>query len=144
MKVLFDTSVLVPCFFKKHPNHEASYSWYRRAMTKDIDFVVCSHTLAELYNTLSTLPLKPRLALANIIKAIDNGIAAKAEIVSLSKTDYLNTLREAAKMDLIGGSIYDALIVTAAKKAKVDRVLTYNIRHFHRAWPDAIHKISTP
>ena len=144
MKLLIDTSVLVPCFVKPHPNHTRAAPWLRKAKAGEFELVLCSHCLAELYNILSKLAIQPRPRPQSILRAIEEDLLPVAEIVSLSKSDYLNTLKEAAKTGLIGGSIYDALIVTAAKKANVDRILTFNIRHFQRVWPEGIEKISAP
>ena len=38
----------------------------------------------------------------------------------------------------------DALIVKAAKKSKVERLLTFNINDLKRVWPDGEHIITMP
>lgn len=38
-------------------------------------------------------------------------------------------------MGFSGGVIYDALIVHAAEKSNVDRILTFNEKHFQRVCP---------
>ena len=47
-------------------------------------------------------------------------------------------------LGLAGGVIYDALIARVALKSNVDRLLTLNIDHFTRAWPDGEKIISLP
>ncbi|HEV2064753.1 MAG TPA: PIN domain-containing protein, partial [Thermoanaerobaculia bacterium] len=62
MKVLFDTSVLVAAMVEPHPVHERALSWLKRARVGDFEFLVASHTLAELYAVLTTLPVRPRIS----------------------------------------------------------------------------------
>ena len=57
MKTLFDTSVLVAAVVEPHPMHVRALPWLQRAKAGEIDFFVASHTLAELYAVLTTLPL---------------------------------------------------------------------------------------
>jgi hypothetical protein len=40
--------------------------------------------------------------------------------------------------------VYDALIVCAAEKAGTDRLLTLNVEHFRRVWPDAGDRLQAP
>ena len=43
-----------------------------------------------------------------------------------------------------GGIIDDPLIVKAAKKSKVERLLTFNSNGFKRVWPDGESMITIP
>jgi hypothetical protein len=45
---------------------------------------------------------------------------------------------------MAGAIVYDALLVRAAEKAGVDRLLTLNIDDFRRAWPDAGDRLERP
>ena len=45
---------------------------------------------------------------------------------------------------LAGGVIYDALIVYAGIKAKVDQIITLNNRDFSRIYPEFADKIVIP
>ena len=56
MKVMFDTSVLVAGMVEPHPMHERALPWLKRARSRDLEFFVAGHTLAELYAVLTTLP----------------------------------------------------------------------------------------
>jgi hypothetical protein len=44
----------------------------------------------------------------------------------------------------VGGIVYDALIAKVAEKSKVERLLTLNIKHFKRVWPEGDSIIATP
>ncbi len=66
------------------------------------------------------------------------------EIVSLSSADYAAVIQHLAEHDLVVGIIYDALILHAARKASVDRVLTLNPKHFRRIYADMVDRIIDP
>lgn len=50
MKTLFDTSILVAALVENHSKHERALPWLSKAKVKECEFVVSSHTLAELYD----------------------------------------------------------------------------------------------
>ena len=143
MKVLFDTSVLVPALVSSHPQHGRAFTWLKKAK-HEIEMVVCSHSLAELYAVLSTLPVSPRITPGLAWRLIHESVIPSASIVSLSSADYISTLNRMSDHGLSGGIVYDALAVKAAQKAEVDRILTLNIRDFKRIWPEGIARIAEP
>ncbi len=144
MKVLFDTSVLVAALVKPHPRHARALPWLKRAITGEIELVVGTHTLAELYSTLTSLPVKPRISPHAARRLIEENVEAIATIVVLSVEDYADTLTRSSNMGLAGGVIYDALIARVGEVAKVERLLTFNVRDFRRVWPKATDMIMEP
>ena len=62
MKVFADTSVLVAAMVKAHPHHARAFPWLSKARQHSIELVVATHTLAELYAVLTSLPVQPRIA----------------------------------------------------------------------------------
>ena len=52
--------------------------------------------------------------------------------VDLESSDYLEIIRNVARLKITGGGIYDAIIAQAALKANVDVLLTMNSKHFTR------------
>jgi len=144
MKTLFDTSVLVTAIVEPHPMHLRALPWLQRAKTGKIDFLVASHTLAELYAVLTTLPLKPRISSSTAWRLVHDNVEASAKIISLSPSDYKDTVKHMAELGLTGGIIYDALIVRAAQKSGVERLLTFNADDFLRLWPGGESFISIP
>jgi predicted nucleic acid-binding protein len=135
MKILFDTSVLVAAIVEPHPMHMRALPWLQRAKTGKIDFSVASHTLAELYAVLTTLPLKPRISPSTAWRLVHDNVEISAKIISLSPSDYKDTVKHMSELGLTGGIIYDALIVKAAQKSGVERLLTFNADDFMRLWP---------
>jgi len=135
MKTLFDTSVLVAAIVEPHPMHTRALPWLQRAKAGEIDFLVAGHTLAELYAVLTTLPLKPRVSPLTAWRLVHDNVETSAKIVSLSPSDYKDTVKHISELGLTGGIIYDALIVKAAQKSGVERLLTFNADDFIRLWP---------
>ena len=144
MRTLFDTSVIIAALVESHPMHERSFPWLKQARENQLELIIASHTLAELYAVLSTLPLKPRISSSVAWRLVNENIESVSKVISLTPAEYSSTIKELSDMGLIGGIIYDALIARVAQKAKVERLLTLNIDHFRRVWPDREGKIITP
>jgi predicted nucleic acid-binding protein len=136
VKILFDTSVLVAAIIEPHPMHSHAFPWLKRAKMREFDVLVASHTLAELYAVLTTLPVNPRITPAVARRLIHDDIEATAKIISLSSQDYISTIKNMADSGLTGGIICDALIIRAARKLGVDKILTFNIDDFKSVWPE--------
>ena len=47
-------------------------------------------------------------------------------------------------LNLAGAVINDALIIRVAERARVDRVLTFNVDDFRRLWPEGAAKLAAP
>lgn len=144
MKVLFDTSVLVAAMVESHPMHGRAFPWLKRAKAREFDFLVASHTLAELYAVLTTLPVKPRISRGTAWRLVHENVEGAARVVSLSAADYRATIKRLSERGVTGGATYDALIVAAAQKAQADRLLTLNAADLERVWPDVKGVITVP
>ena len=144
MKIMFDTSVLVAAIVEPHPMHQRSWHWLNKAKSKKFEMLVASHTLAELYAVLTTLPLRPRITPDMSRYLIKQNIETIARIIPLSPSDYLSTIRQMSELGISGGAVYDALITKAAVKAEADRLLTFNIPDFVKVWPEGESRIQEP
>lgn len=144
MKTIFDTSVIVSGIVESHPMHPKCLTWLQRAKAGEVECIVVSHTLAETYAVLTTLPVKPRISPLVAQRLIHNNLQANARIVALTVADYWSTIQRMAEMGLSGGTVYDALIATVARRLSVDRLLTLNADDFRRVWPEGKLVISTP
>ena len=120
----------------RHPEHVRCRLWLARAVRGELEMVVAGHTVAELYGVLSTLPTRPRLGADRAWRLIEDNVIAHAEVVSLDTEEQVLAIRETALQGMTGGIVYDALIARAARKAKVDVLLTLNESHFKKVWPD--------
>jgi len=141
MKVLADTSVLVAAMVERHPAHGRAFPWLRRARAKEFEFLVCTHTLAETYAVLTTLPVRPRIGRDVARRLIRENVEGLATVVELRARDYRQALDNQAALGLSGGTTYDALAARAAEKSMVDRLITLNEQHFRRVWPEGRDRI---
>ena len=137
MKLLLDTSVLVPAFTRGLPRHRTALACYRDSVATGNELCVAAHSLAEVYAVLTRLPVRPRITGGVARRMIRDNLSSMARIVTLSARDHESVLDRMADLGLTGGSVCDALIVQAARKARADRLLTLNGAHIARVWPDA-------
>lgn len=144
MTILFDTSVLIAALVKVHPVHERAVSWLKRAKTGEVTMVISSHTLAELYAVLTTMPVSPRISPDMAWQLIHGNIENTARVVPLDTKDYFNTIRQLKVGGFSGGIVYDALIFFAAVKSKADILLTLNASDFVRLKREETIKIIEP
>lgn len=144
MRVLFDTSVLVAALVQPHPLHERALFWLKKVLAKEFELIISSHTLAELYAVLTTLPVSPRITPGLAWRLIHESIEPVSSVASLSASDYLSTIKRMSDLGAPGAIIYDALILKAAQKSRVDRVLTFNVKDFKRIWPNGETQILEP
>jgi predicted nucleic acid-binding protein len=131
MKVLFDTNVLVAATIKAHPNHAITLPWIQKVRNKSIQGYISTHSIAELYAVMTRLPLAQPLNSQQVHDVIVNNLES-FHPVDLESSDYLEIIRNVAKLNITGGGIYDAIIAQAALKANVDILLTMNSKHFTR------------
>ena len=141
MKVFFDTSVLLPVFYADHPRHEESVAVFRAENKRQS--ACAAHSAAELYATLTRLPVRPRIAADQAMLFIES-LRERVTIVSLDGDDYLETLLEISQRQLIGGVVYDAVTAACARKVRASVLYTWNPADFERLQIDRGPVIRTP
>ncbi len=144
MKVLLDTSVLVAALVEPHPEHQRALPWLTKAKSKSNEALISSHTIAEVYAVLSTLPVSPRISPGLAWRLIHESIEPRVTVVPLSTSDYFATIKHLSDLGLSGGAVYDALIIKAAQKSGADRIVTFNMNDFKRVWPEGASHIAAP
>lgn len=144
MRVLLDTSVLVAAMVEAHPAHEQGLAWLKRVTDGVDQGLVATHSLAELYAVLTTLPVHPPISPLDAQRLIEHDIIDRLEVVFLTDQDYIQVIEHLAALGIVGGATYDALILRAAANAKVDLVVTFNARDFQRVYPELADKIVVP
>ena len=75
---------------------------------------------------------------------IRDNVETAFRVVELTRGDYLRVLDRAAEWSIVGGTVYGAISARAAEKVKVDKLLTFNVRHFRRGWPESGDIIQEP
>jgi predicted nucleic acid-binding protein len=127
--VFVDTTVLVAAAVRAHPHHDRS-SAVLSALGPRTGFCA-AHSLAELYATLTALPIVPRIHPADAAAAVRHR-AQSLHTVALSAEEQLQAVLTAAARSATTGQVYDALIHAAAAKSDADIIYTWNLRHFER------------
>ena len=140
MKRFFDSSVLIPAFYKFDAHHGPSAEALRSA-SRDQSFCAL-RTLGEVYAVLTGLPVRPRITGADGMAILDQ-IRAKLTVVSLTEEEYVSAIRSVSET-IVGGAAYDALIARCAAKAQADVLVTWNTRDFTRFGPDIARIVKTP
>jgi len=144
MRVLFDTSLLVAAMVEGHPVHQDALSWLQGVKNGTHQGFVAAHSLAELYSVLTILPVQPRIPPAMARRLIHENVIASCKVVPLSDEDYAAVIDHLSEMSIVGGVTYDALILYAAIKSSVDRVVTLNEKDFRKVYPHFADRISQP
>ena len=132
LKILFDSSVLIAAFVESHPKHKSALSALIKGKNKEFELFVSAHTILEIYSVLTGAPFKPRITSVIAKQLIENNIKSFAKIVYLSDKDYFTIVEKMSSSGLIGGIVYDAIIIECALNSKVDEILTLNSKDFLR------------
>ena len=140
MKRFFDTSVLIPAFYKFHIHHVPSARVFLES-SKETSFCAL-RTLGEVYAVLTGLPVRPRITGPDAI-AIVQQILDRLTVIALSEQEYVSTLRNISAT-IVGGAAYDALISHCAVKSGADVLFTWNTQDFIRFGPDIACLVKTP
>lgn len=133
MRDFLDTSVLVAAFLGDHPHHGPSAKVFAAAGKRHSS--CAAHSLAEAYSTLTRLPVKPAIAPEQAMLFLAD-VQARLTLVSLDPPEYLEALGRAAEQGVSGGSVYDALLLRCALKARAEVVYTWNTKDFRRLSPE--------
>ena len=131
MKILFDTSALLPSIWADHPWHSQARGWLGRVRSGELAGAISQHTLLETYSSLTGMPSRPKLGPALVRQSILEA-TSRFEVVELGYSDYLQCLEQADLRGLSGGIVYDLLLMRSAEKASADHVLTSNAKDFSR------------
>ena len=71
-------------------------------------------------------------------------IRKRLTIVALDEDEYWLAITESVAEDIVGGTIYDALIARCALKAKATIIYTWNLNHFRRLGSEIANRVVTP
>jgi predicted nucleic acid-binding protein len=141
LKLFFDTSALLPCFFASHVHHAASLRVFLNAERGEGS--CAAHSLAEFYAIATGFPGKNRMSSHEALMILDE-IRNRLEIVALTAEEYYSAIRAASVIGVTGGTIYDALLCRCAEKAAAERIYTWNVRHFQRFSKEIAQRVQTP
>ena len=139
--IFLDTSVLVAIAQVDHVHHAPSRKLWNGCAAKET--AVSTHTLAEFYSSVTSMPPGVRLSGRDAMLALETFLRRIAPI-ALAASETIETLKSCAAAGLTGGTIYDALHVACARKVNAERIYTWNVRHFQIVAPDLAERIVAP
>jgi predicted nucleic acid-binding protein len=137
----FDTSVFVASFQESHPHHLQSLQALE-AMTH-AEGVCAAHSFAEFYSVTTRLPPPDRATPAQAGHYLQV-ITLRVTAIALTVDEYTFALQTACLRQIPGGQIYDFLLLACARKSNAERIVTWNLKHFHSLAPDLAGRIVTP
>jgi predicted nucleic acid-binding protein len=144
MKYLFDTNTLIAALVESHIHHDPALTWLQKVHRKEIEGYISIHTIAELYAVISRYPALQPIAPELVVEQIEDEILGSFEVITLTPDEYHSIIQHLSQRGIIGGTVYDAVIVYAGVKANVDYLLSFNAKHFRRVYPAFAHKIIVP
>jgi len=141
MKAFVDTTVLLASVMADQPHHGQSRELVL-SLRRGQD-ACAAHSLAELYSTLTRMP-PPYRRNADEAMLVLADIQARVTPVSLTPEEYIAAISEYSSRGVVGGVIYDALIAQCARKARAEKIYTWNIRHFRQFGPEIEKRLRVP
>lgn len=145
MKIFFDTTILVAASEKSHPHHAHAWPALRRVAAGQDKGFMSVHSIAELYASLTRLPVQPRIHPVEAARIVTDNVLRHFEAVPAGKKDYLEALGMVAGGGWSGGKIYDALLLCCAARCAAERIYTFNLADFRQLAPASLQeKICAP
>ena len=144
MTVFCDTSVLVAACIRQHPHYERARPLLESVAGGKERGVISTHSLAEAFSALTSVPVVPRILPSEARQIISNNIARHFHMVAISREMYERAVEICSGQGLGGGTVYDALLIECARHAQADRIYTFNLRDFRRLAPDLADRIAAP
>ena len=135
MKACFDTSTLVAALLQQHPHHVLAFRRLQEVKEGATKGLLTTHGLAELFATLTALPLKPRLLPSDAERMIVQSVLAWFTVVPLTADHYRDALHLTVNRNLASGAVNDALHLVGARSSGCDALYTLNLRHFRSLAP---------
>ena len=141
MKSFLDTSVIVAAFWRDHRDHAPSLRTFVAANPED---TACGiHSLAEVYATMTALPVRPLLSTEQAYLFVEQ-MMERLTVAALDASEYMSVIRELSDRRFVSGRVYDALLLACARKVQAEVIYTWNVQHFAQLAPDLAGRIRTP
>jgi predicted nucleic acid-binding protein len=141
VEIFFDTTVLVAASEQGHPHYTRAWPALRRVAAGDDKGFMSVHSIAEVYASLTRLPVQPRIHPLEAVRIVTDNILAHFEVVPIGKEDYMEALNAVGNDGWSGAKIYDALLLRCAARCTVERIYTFNLGDFKQLAPASLHGI---
>jgi predicted nucleic acid-binding protein len=144
VKAFFDTNVLIAACIEGHAHHERATPLLESVIQGKTEGVVSAHSLLEAHAVLTKLPRAPRILPQQAASLIEENIVKPFTVIALTAKEYVDLVMKLGREGVWGGQAYDALHLRCAEKAGVDRIYTFNARHFEQLAPQFSGKCVVP
>jgi predicted nucleic acid-binding protein len=144
VNVYIDSDLVVSRLLVGHVHHAVAAAFFREVRRRRMTPVISSHGLAEVFSVLTRIPPPGRIPPAAAWQMLEANIVPLFKIQALDDAEYIELLRNCAAQGLLGGQVYDAVHVHAARKAKCARIYTFNVIHFRHIAPDLHDRVVSP
>jgi len=126
MKIYFNACVIVASLVTSHPQNSLCWPWFNSVVRKKNEGYIGDFALAEIYATLSSMPVRPAPSPADVRQIVRDSVQPYFQVVDLETGDYDAALDLAANALLRSVSVYDALAVAVARRNRIKHVVTLN------------------
>jgi len=141
VEIFFDTTVLVAASEQGHPHYTRAWPALRRVAAGQDKGFMSVHSIAEVYASLTRLPVQPRIHPLEAVRIVTDNILAHFEVVPIGKEDYMEALNTVGGGGWSGAKIYDALLLRCAARCAVERIYTFNLGDFKQLAPTSLKAI---
>mgnify|MGYP002778227063 CR=1 FL=1 len=137
MKYFLDTSVFISAFWGDQAEHESSVRLVKKATPQVAG--CAAHTVAEVYSTMTRLPVKPAIPAEQAVLFIRQ-IRDRFRVVALTEGEHFETVERLASRGVARSYIFDVLIVAAAVKSGAEWIYTWDVDDFQLVAPEGWRK----
>jgi predicted nucleic acid-binding protein len=134
----FDSTVLVAASERSHPHFKVALPVVKRVTGGEAKGFISAHSIAEVYSSLTRLPVQPKIQPAEAMRIVNDNILPHFTTVQLEYDDYLRALDVVGGGGFAGPKIYDALLLQCAARCKVKCIYTFNLGDFNKLAPAAL------
>jgi predicted nucleic acid-binding protein len=113
-----------------HEHHEPARDEIDDRLRRREALLVAAPALVEAYAVLTRLPPPHRLSPSDALALLEANFLRGKRVLGLSGRTYRELLRSAPERRIVGGRVYDAVIVECAVGGAVNTLLTFNERDF--------------
>lgn len=92
VEIFFDTTVLVAASEQGHPHHTRAWPALRRVAAGHVKGFMGAHSIAEVYASLTRLPVQPRIHPLEAMRIVADNIVAHFEVVPIGREDYMEAM----------------------------------------------------
>lgn len=132
MKVFLDTNVLVAASVRQHPHFRRADGILGDCARGLLEGVIHAHSILEFHSAITQLPGGLAVPSSQVQTILSEGILAHVRQTAMTPEEVLSVQKRAGEMGVRGGVIYDLYLLAVAEREEVDRLYTFNVRHFQK------------